>query len=93
MLRVQGLANSSLLSAISTIFPGTSLLSVADVFDYSQVMCNEQICQTQGFLQFIKQLITCAWMETSRAEMGSSQMMNSGSTASALATPMLALPR
>ena len=32
--------------------------------------------------------MTCAWIETSSAETGSSQTMSSGSTASARAMPM-----
>jgi hypothetical protein len=37
-------------------------------------------------------LTTCAWIDTSSAETGSSQMIRLGSSASARAMPMLALP-
>ena len=36
----------------------------------------------------VSRLRTCAWIDTSSAEIGSSQTMNSGSTARARATPM-----
>src|SRR3712207_6855945 len=38
---------------------------------------------------FFIRLMTCAWIETSKAETGSSATINSGSTARALATPIL----
>ena len=38
--------------------------------------------------QIASRLITCDWIDTSSADSGSSATMNSGSTASARATPM-----
>ena len=40
------------------------------------------------FCKSINKLITCDWIETSKAEIGSSHTKNSGSIASALAIPI-----
>jgi len=63
--------------------------AVGDVLDHGKIVGDEKISESQLLLQVLQQLTTWAWMETSRAEMGSSQMMNSGSTARALAIPIL----
>ena len=62
--------------------------AVADVLHDRQVVGDEQVRQPEPLAQVLSRLRTCAWIETSRAETGSSQTMNSGSTASARAMPM-----
>ena len=58
--------------------------SVGNMTDNGKIMGNEQISQT---CMSSSMFTTCDWIETSNAEIGSSQTMNSGFTARARAIP------
>ena len=58
---------------------------VGDVLDNGEVVADEEVRQLVFILQFVQQVDDLAWMDTSSAETGSSQTMNSGFTASARA--------
>ncbi len=62
--------------------------AVADVAHHGKVVCDEEIGEAEVALQVFQQVNICAWMETSRAEIGSSQTMKDGFIARARATPM-----
>ena len=63
--------------------------SIADMPNHAQVVGDEQISQTQLLsCNSSNRLTTCAWMETSREEIGSSHIIRSGLTARARAMPM-----
>ena len=61
---------------------------VGQVFDHGEVVGDEEVGDTQGLLQGFRRLRIWAWTETSRADVGSSQMRSSGCTARARATAM-----
>ena len=58
---------------------------VGDMLHHAQVMGDKEICQVVFFLQFPQQVNDLAWMDTSRADTGSSQTTNSGFSARARA--------
>jgi len=62
--------------------------AAADVAHHRKIVGDEQVGQVELRLQVLQQVITCAWIETSNALIGSSHTMNSGWSASARATPM-----
>ena len=63
--------------------------AAGDVADDAQVVRDEQIRQGElGPASSVSRFTTWAWIETSSAETGSSQTMNSGRSASARAMPM-----
>ena len=51
---------------------------VADVLDDRQVVGDEQVVRLNCFWRSWRRLITCAWIETSSADTGSSQTISSG---------------
>ena len=56
--------------------------------DDGQVVRDEHVGQAEVVLQVVEQVDTCAWIETSSADTGSSSTIRRGSTASARATPI-----
>ena len=63
---------------------------VRDVPHDGQVVGDEKVGEVEALLEGERsRLITCAWMDTSRAETGSSQTMKDGLTARARAMPIL----
>jgi predicted exporter len=63
--------------------------AVGDVLDDGEVVGDEEVGQAELALQVLSRLMTCAWIETSSAETGSSQTMSFGAaSASARAMPM-----
>lgn len=61
---------------------------VGDVLDHRHIVGDEHIGQVLLLLEILERLRIWAWMDTSRADTGSSQTMNLGSRARARATPM-----
>ena len=85
----RGAANSARLSAYSTIRPEVHHRDArGDELDDREIVRDEDVRQAEPRCRSRRRLTTCAWIETSSAETGSSQTMSRGSTASARAMPM-----
>jgi len=62
--------------------------AVRDLANHRQVVRDEDVGEIEVLLQVRSRFSTCAWIETSSAETGSSHTISFGESASARATPM-----
>jgi len=62
--------------------------AIGHMSDDIEAVRNEQVGRVEPILQILEKFQTCSWIDTPRADTGSSQTMNSDSTAKARAMPM-----
>ncbi|EEE49984.1 hypothetical protein STACA0001_0142 [Staphylococcus capitis SK14] len=87
-----GFINISSQEPISTISPECITATLSEIYLTIDKSCAiNKIVNPSSSCNFNSRFIICAWIETSNADIGSSAIINSGSTANALAIPILCL--